>query len=186
MVGSTFQLLFVCHANLCRSPLAERLALHAYGRITDEITVSSAGTHAYEGTDMHVGSATVLAECGLDPGGFRSRRLTATMVERSDLVLTAAKHQRAACVQLVPAMAQRVFTLRQFARLAAVAGPAPDMAALVTRANAVRHRVGPGDDDLPDPVGQSVETFRACAEEIWSHLQTITSSLSDPGRRPTG
>ncbi|HET9519130.1 MAG TPA: hypothetical protein VFO77_15515, partial [Actinoplanes sp.] len=69
MFGDTFEIVFVCHANLCRSPLAEGLARRmlddAFGSAAHTAVVSSAGTHAFAGSPMHQGSAQVLGECGI-------------------------------------------------------------------------------------------------------------------------
>nr|MBA3489090.1 hypothetical protein [Longispora sp. (in: high G+C Gram-positive bacteria)] len=50
-------LLFVCHANICRSAIAEQLthlALANHPQLREaQIGVASAGTHAQPGTPMH-------------------------------------------------------------------------------------------------------------------------------------
>jgi protein-tyrosine phosphatase len=186
--GDRFEILFVCHANLCRSPMAERLARHAFaetfGPAAAGVVVTSAGTHAYAGSPMHSGSAAVLAEGGIEAGGFSSRPLSSSMVLGADLVLAAGRDQRASCVTLAPAALRRTFTLRQFTRLAAATSPdglagstVPGrLHALVDAVNAGRHlvpAVAPAMDDLPDPVNQPIEAFRDCAEEIWRSLGTI-------------
>ncbi len=186
-----FGILFVCHANLCRSPLAERLARRAFddafGPAAAAVTTASAGTRAYAGSAMHRSSADVLAECGVDPGGFVSRTVTPALLAGADLVLTATREQRSACVTLAPGAVRRTFTLRQFARFAAASpgpatGPVPyRLSALVDGVNATRHTVAavPGDDDdLPDPVGRPIEAFRVCAEDVWRSLCTVVTAVS--------
>jgi protein-tyrosine phosphatase len=186
-----FGILFVCHANLCRSPLAERLARRAFddafGSSAAAIVTASAGTRAYAGSPMHGSSAHVLTECGVDPAGFVSRTVDAAVLANADLVLTATREQRSACVMLAPAAVRRTFTLRQFARLAAAVPPGrngdlPDrMRALVDQVNATRHTVPavPGEqDDLPDPVNQPIDAFRVCAEDVWRSLSTVIRVIS--------
>jgi protein-tyrosine phosphatase len=177
-----FEILFVCHANLCRSPLAERLARRASG---PGVGISSAGTHAYAGSEMHPGSAAVLAERGVNAGGFSSRTVTGVLLERADLVLAADRGQRAHCVSLAPATLRRTFTLRQFARLAEAVPPGEstgDMPALLANVQANRHLAPvapPDDDDLKDPVGRPIEEFRACADEIersWNAILRVIAA----------
>jgi protein-tyrosine phosphatase len=191
--GDRFEILFVCHANLCRSPLAERLARRAFddafGAAASGVVVSSAGTHAYGGTPMHQGSASVLAECGIDPGGFVSRTVDASGPMAADLVLAAGRDQRAACVTLAPSAVRRTFTLLQFSRLVA-AVPATDaltgtvparFRGLVEQVHANRHLVPTvlaDMDDLPDPVNQPIEAFRECAQEIWKSVSTVVNVIS--------
>jgi protein-tyrosine phosphatase len=181
-----FEILFVCHANLCRSPLAERLTRHAiedvFGR-APEIFVSSAGTHAVAGAPMYHRSAEVLDELGVDSSGFTSRLLTPSMLNQADLVVVAGREQRAACVTLAPATNRRAFTLRQFGRfvtslptaaLAAEGTTADRFRVLVEQIDANRHLVRPTsaqEDDLPDPVGRPIDAFRVCADEIWQTMR---------------
>jgi len=196
VIEDSFRVLFVCHANLCRSPLAERLARYAlgaaFGTAAADVVVTSAGTHAYPGSPMHGGSMAVLRECGIDARDFSSRTVDSSVLLTANLVLTAAREQRAACVTLAPATVRRTFTLRQFTRLAAAAPPVCEqisasvpgrLRALVGRVNATRHQVPnvPAEmDDLPDPVDQPIEAFRECAEEIWQSLDTIIKVISIP------
>lgn len=60
--------LFVCTANICRSPIAERLALSVWGT-GSPIAVISAGTHATAGRPMAAEAADALRELGGDPEG---------------------------------------------------------------------------------------------------------------------
>ena len=80
------RILFVCHANLCRSPMAESLTRSALadrlGAAAARVDVASAGTHAEPGMSMHPYAEHVLRERGApDPGRFRSRRVTAELVD---------------------------------------------------------------------------------------------------------
>lgn len=194
MTDEGFTVLVVCHANLCRSPMAERLARRAItermGDAAADFEVSSAGTHAWTGRPMHPLAAEVLREYGADDTGFRSRRLTAAMVARADLVLTATRRQRGECVALVPASVRRTFTLPQFGRLAAVI-PAysltaiwPPQARLQTMIDdllVIRGELpvgSPEQDELPDPVEQPIEVFRRCAGEIQAVVDVMTDLIA--------
>ncbi|GAB3842573.1 hypothetical protein GCM10029963_15860 [Micromonospora andamanensis] len=116
--------LFVCHANLCRSPMAEYTARRLL--VGRQVTVASAGTDAVEGLAMHPYAAAIAAETGDDPTSFRSRRLLPEHLTDAVLVLTATRRQRSICTALAPAALHRTFTLRQFGRLAAAAEPPLD------------------------------------------------------------
>src|SRR4051794_25051071 len=121
------RVLFVCHANICRSPLAERLlrlALESRPELADAgITAASAGTHARTAESIHPPVADALREMGADATGFASRPVHAGLLDEADLILTAEREQRAFCVTLAPGTLRRTFTLRQFGRLAAVVDP---------------------------------------------------------------
>ena len=189
-----FRILFVCHANLCRSPLAEGLSRRLFGETFGDSSVlaASAGTHAFPGSPMHGSSARVLTECGVAPGAFVSRTVDPAMLNASDLVLAAAREQRAACVTLAPATVGRTFTLRQFARFAAAVpgdwqpdpgSGAERMHALVDAVRRTRHRAPAGsaaDDDLVDPVGQPIDAFRTCAVDVWQALSAMVRVIAVP------
>ncbi|MDO3705375.1 low molecular weight phosphatase family protein [Micromonospora sp. C28SCA-DRY-2] len=183
----TDRVLFVCHANLCRSPMAEYLARRL---LADRpVTVSSAGTDAVEGLAMHPYAAEVAAETGADPSGFRSRLLRPEHLEGATLVLTSTRRQRSVCTAMVPAVLHRTFTLRQFGRLAAAAEPPEDLAddslrAAVVAAARARGRLqpaAPGADDLLDPIGGTATDFRGCAEEIERSLRPLAALIGAAG-----
>jgi protein-tyrosine phosphatase len=192
MTDHRFAVLAVCHANLCRSPMVEGLTRHAlidaFGSDLP-IDVSSAGTDARPGLPMHPYAAAVLDAIGGDTAGFRTRILNPRTVAGADLVLTATREQRTRCVELVPSAVSRVFTLRQFGRiaaavdpatLAAAVDPAQWVAALVREANLVRGELQPvtvDEDDLDDPVGQPLAAFHECARRIRAELLDIMLGL---------
>jgi protein-tyrosine phosphatase len=191
MTDNRFAVLVVCHANLCRSPLVERLLSHALSR-RPGFAVASAGTHAHDGLSMHPHTAQVLREWGADHTGFRSRLLTPEVIAEADLILTAERSQRAQCVSLQPAAIGRAFTLRQFGRLAAAvdparltgATPADRMLALVGEANLERaafQPVRPDEDDLVDPIGGPVDGFRECARLVHDELVRVMVGHLGPG-----
>ncbi|MEU8300636.1 low molecular weight phosphatase family protein [Micromonospora sp. NPDC048909] len=183
----TDRVLFVCHANLCRSPMAEFLARRLLaGR---PVTVASAGTDALEGLPMHPYAADVAAETGADPTDFRTRRLAADLLAGATLVLTATRRQRSVCTSLAPAALHRTFTLRQFGRLAAAAEPPEEIAgdplrAAVEAAARARGRLqpaAPGMDDLRDPIGGTAADFRSCAEEIERSMRPLAALIGAAG-----
>ena len=162
-------MLFVCRANRCRSPLAERLA-RSLG-----LDAASAGTHAVPGQEMPAHAETVLRERGADPDGFVSRRVVPSLLLTAPLVLTATRVERAHCVTMAPATAAKTFTLRQYARYLAALPPGP---VTLRDISAVRGRLQPGtpaDDDLEDPFGGPIEGFRECAATIEDILRLLVS-----------
>ena len=93
--------LFVCTGNTCRSPMAEamlRQALAARG--LDQVTVSSAGTGAWDGAPVSEGAYLVGLENGLDLSGHRARLLTRELVRGADLILVMSGHHLARVAEL--------------------------------------------------------------------------------------
>ncbi|ROO60147.1 protein-tyrosine phosphatase [Micromonospora sp. Llam0] len=194
MTTDRFTILFVCRANICRSPLAERLTRYAVqtrlGADRADVVAYSAGTEALTGQPMHPHTEQVLRERQADPDGFASRQVDAAMLTRADLVLTASRRHRAYCVALAPAALTRTFTVRQFGRLAqaAVLPPATSPAdaagrarSLVAAAATARSRVQPvsaEQDDLADPVLRPVEDFRVCASQIDQAVEVLLDVIT--------
>ncbi|MGC4892618.1 low molecular weight phosphatase family protein [Micromonospora sp. DT31] len=181
------EVLFVCHANMCRSPMAEFIARRLLAGLP--LAVASAGTDAIDGAAMHPYAVEVAAGTGADPAAFRTRRLRPEHLGAATLVLTATRRQRSACTALAPNALPRTFTLRQFARLAAAARPAEAVAdtplrAAVVAAVRARGRLqppAPGADDLGDPIGGSPADFRHCAREIERSIRPVLALIGTAG-----
>lgn len=178
-------LLFICHANICRSAMAERLARLALTTSdAAAVAIASAGTHAHPGEPMHPGAVRVLRDLGADTGDFASRTVSADLLARASLVLTATRDQRSFCVRLAPLTLRRTFTIRQFGRLAAAVDAGGDAgAALLDQIAAVRgglQPVSPDEDDLADPVNGTEADMRACARQIQLSLRPALA-LIGPG-----
>lgn len=101
--------LFVCMGNICRSPLAEGIARHAFDAAGAAHTVrfDSAGTHAY-----HVGqppdsrAIAVAGRFGVEIGGLRARQVDTVDFARFDLILAADRHNLAELERLRPDLAK--------------------------------------------------------------------------------
>jgi protein arginine phosphatase len=93
--------LFVCTGNTCRSPMAEAMLREALAsRGAEQITVSSAGTGAWDGAPISEGAYLVGLEHGLDLSGHRAQLLTREQVKAADLILTMSSHHRARVAEL--------------------------------------------------------------------------------------
>ncbi|RQQ47561.1 low molecular weight phosphotyrosine protein phosphatase [Burkholderia stagnalis] len=102
MIGS---ILVVCHANLCRSPLAETLLRHALPRVQ----VRSAGTHARIGAHAAPLACDVARARGLDLSAHRARALTLGVCAWADLILVMETTQRRHIEARYPLVRGRVF-----------------------------------------------------------------------------
>jgi protein-tyrosine phosphatase len=136
--------LFVCHANICRSPLAEGVFAHlvrAEG-LEDRFMIDSAGCWATDGDDPHPLSIAVAAEHGIDLLALvgRSRGLVPDDLHRFDHVIAMDRANLA--------------DLQRLRRLSAL-GPVTEGKARVRLLRAIeRPDVDGRDADVPDPIGR--------------------------------
>jgi protein-tyrosine-phosphatase len=86
-------LLFVCMGNICRSPIAEAIAVDAARNAGIDVRVSSAGISALTGHMAHDHARAVVRALGLDLDGHRARQLTRELVHEAALVVTATRRQ---------------------------------------------------------------------------------------------
>lgn len=82
--------LFVCHGNICRSPMAEFLLRHTLENLgkSDEFFVASAATSIEEtGSGVHPGAKRKLAELGISADSKRAVKLTKSDYDKYDYII---------------------------------------------------------------------------------------------------
>jgi protein-tyrosine phosphatase len=170
------RVLFVCTANICRSPLAQRLFA---ARLPTEarIETGSAGIRALSGQPMDALAAAVLRDLGGDPAGHAAAQLTPELVDNADLILTATSAHRAEILRAQPGAMRRTFTLREFARLATSAPRQPN-GPLSERIADVAAQRGlatprPGADEIGDPFGAPLPIVAQCGRQISDAIDSV-------------
>src|SRR4051812_30381195 len=168
---------------MLRHALAERL-----GDGAALFSVASAGTGALVDYPIQEHAAALLAEQGIEVADFAPRQLDSELLEGPDLLLGMTREHRAAAATAAPEAIRRLFTLREFARLAAAGAGELDPAlppveraqALVRAAAGQRGQVRPGqpaDDDVPDPYGRPADAYRLPFALIGEAVEVIADLL---------
>lgn len=82
------RVLFVCHGNICRSPMAEFLLRDAANARNLPIYTESAATSAEElGNPVHPGTRRILSRLGIDSSGKTARRIVPEDYGRFDYII---------------------------------------------------------------------------------------------------
>lgn len=135
------QLLIVCTANQCRSPMAEglvRLRLAASDHAA-AVAVASAGTWATDGLPATPHAVATLAARGGDISGHRSREINGALIDEADLVLVMTASHREAILAEFAAARGKILLMSELAG---------------------------GRWDIDDPVGQPLAAYAATADEL--------------------
>jgi protein-tyrosine phosphatase len=133
--------LFVCTANICRSPMAEAIfkTKVAGEENASGWRVESAGTWAPEGQPAAEFSRQVMQERGLDISDHRSQSITRELMRAFDLILTMEENHKEALRVEFPEFAEKVYLLSEMV----------------------------GDDhNIEDPIGRSKVEYQAAADEL--------------------
>jgi len=184
-------ILIVCTGNICRSPMAEGLLDHLLRqRRISSVSVESAGTAGWEGSKATREAIEAMRAQELDISGHAARRLQQQMIEGADLVVAMSGEHLEAAVEMAPGAADRSFTLKELVRLLDRFPGHKDLDRADERlreavrwaaaARATSAERGP-QDDVPDPLGLSVESFRATAWELGGLCERLVDGLFGQG-----
>lgn len=107
--------LFVCTANICRSPMAVGILDKLLGEKNPEgdWRVESAGTWGLEGEPAAAGSLAVMKNNGIDISGHRARSVSKDLLQAFDLILTMESGQKESIRMEFPEVSDRIFLLSE-------------------------------------------------------------------------
>jgi low molecular weight protein-tyrosine phosphatase len=177
--AAEFAVLFVCTGNICRSPVAEAIARRELARYPGAaLRVSSAGSHALEGSPAASRMLLAASTRGVDLQRHYARELTRRRVRAAGLILCMAEEHRPLVLAYERAAARRTFVLAAFARAASQwEWLAKSPAELVDLAAEHAGRTLPG-DDIEDPLGHPPDAYAACAERLDTLVTPVMTALA--------
>jgi protein-tyrosine phosphatase len=181
-------ILVVCTGNICRSPIAEGLLRGAlvsrFGDLAPE--VSSAGTSGVSGSGATPEAVAAAAERGADIETHVARRFSRELADAADLVVVMSTEHREVLAEMVPELRERTFTLKELVRVleslppAQPAGTPDGLSERVTMASRARQdgfSGNPLDDDVADPLGLPLQSYRAIAWELDGWIERLVDGL---------
>lgn len=154
-VKRSFQLpvvLFVCTANICRSPIADKLFNHYVAADRLHLAGDSCGLLP-GGQSISASSLQLLLERGiLEARDHVSKQVTPEMLSGSRLVLTMEERQREYLLELEPNLSHKIMTLNEYL-----------------------DETG----DIEDPYGSDLENYRKIFDQIDDRVQRLIRKLKD-------
>ena len=148
-------LLFVCTANICRSPMAARLMRHALEAEPEplrSLKVESAGVVAGIGDAPSRNSEEALRKVNLDLKNHRSQPVTPEMLDRALAVFCMTESHRAMLNTHFHNLPEHVYLMRELF------------------ANG-------GNPEIPDPYGMSLGAYEACRDSMVEAVPSLLQFL---------
>lgn len=150
-------ILFVCSANICRSPMAEGLLHHLVRNEEDQWEIASAGVWPIPGCPAAEHVIEILHRHGVDLQQHVSKGVTPDMLAEYQLILTMERGQKEALQLAFPEYASKIYLLSEMVS---------------------------SSFEITDPIGKPIEEFEAVAEEIerilkegMARIRSLSSSL---------
>ena len=148
-------ILFVCTANVCRSPMAEALfrhALDAEKEPLNKLDVASAGVFAAANQPATENSCIALKKVKLDLGEHRSQPLTEDLARKAILILGMTRSHCELIKEGFPNLSAEVRLMREFI---------PD-----TRQT-----------EIPDPFGSDLAVYQICRDSMVEAIPPLLDYL---------
>lgn len=143
--------LFVCTANICRSPMAEALFRHALDAEADAlqtIQVGSAGVSAIDDQPASANSVEAMRKVGLNLSDHRSRHLTQAMISEAHAVFCMTESHRDIIRYQYREQPARLHLMREF--------------------------MDPSQgSEIPDPFGGNLRIYESCRDSMVEAIPSL-------------
>ena len=142
------EVLFVCTANICRSPMADTIFNELARERGAVLRAQSAGVSALVGEEIAENSMKVLQEIGIPMDHeHRARQVSPELVGEADIILAMSSQHVAALRKQFPGEAGKIHKL-------------PDYALGLSDA-----------ESISDPYGHSIASYRASVRQIFEYVE---------------
>ena len=144
------KILFVCTANVCRSPMAEHLFAHEIAKVNLPIKIetSSVGLSAMDGDKASQNSLDACQEIGIDISSHKSAGITrADLKEAAAIFCMTESHRALINMYFDLPEGYPIFLMREF--------------------------INEGSKELPDPYGQDMQIYRKCRDHMIEAIPSL-------------
>ncbi len=187
--AETASVLFLCRANVCRSPMAAALLSRRLDELGIRAKVASAAT-ASPGMGASAATIAVMASRGIDLSGHRGMPMTTAALHEAEIVIVVSRECLDAAIAMAPSAAGRVFVFADLVRRAQRTTPRQrsesmtDWLRRIGGGGAQRSRTLAGAataDDVPDPRGRGYGAYEAAAELLSGLVESLIAACWSSG-----
>ena len=139
--------LFVCTANINRSPTAATWAEHHLANRFVTADIRSAGVAAWQGAEASAYAIDVMRELGMDMRDHRSQPISEELLKWADYIVVMEPGHSEHISALLPEVAPRIIGLWTY--------------------------LAESEDHVPDPHRQGIEVFRASCISLGKAVETL-------------
>lgn len=152
-------ILFVCHGNIIRSPMAEALLRQCLSEVDQHtISITSAGLHAIPDRKADSRALMVAREFGISLENHRTQPITQELVEWADAIFVMDFLSEAKLLARYTEASRKVFMLGAFGK---------------------KRRP----HEIPDPYNGNATGMRHCCKMVYSHIRILALALFPANRR---
>jgi protein-tyrosine phosphatase len=151
------KVLFVCTANVCRSPMAEAIFEALAEERGLQYRAASAGVAALVDEEITPNARAALEEVGIYAKEHRARQVSEATLREADLVLVMGPRHVATLRRRFGDLSERVYTLPEYAL-----GASPE-------------------EGIPDPYGHTMTAFRASVRQLLEYIEGLVKRLEREG-----
>lgn len=156
MRGPIRSVLFVCHGNIIRSPMAAAMLRHYLPQgYSHMVTISSAGLYAMPTNRADLRAIEVAREFGISLDDHRAQPVTRELVDRYDVILVMDYLNEATLLARYPEAWQKVYMLA-----ACLSGKRPN------------------EVEIQDPYSGDIADIRRCSEILHSCVCTLAGAFT--------
>ncbi len=153
------RILFICYANTCRTPAAEKLAEH-YAKKYDlkGVSFDSAGWHiVFDNAQLE--TIEYITSKGIEMEDFRPKAITRSLVEKQDLIIGMERYQltkiRNKFKDTKETLKGKLYTLKEF------------------------NGAGKNDLNIPDPYKTGREQYFEILEIVEKHVELLVQKVKE-------